>query len=173
MGIDWAPGKGPKTRRLAEARFHQLLHLQTMAASEDLFLETARKEVPEAWHTLEMDVEAEGPKEKVTLYLDRAVIAMFRKMGKGYQARINRILETWMQMKMAEKAVFRRDVMAAVDDARAGKNRPDVGARMMKEYEKLVEMWAYEEGWQDAVRRMGEGGPVREPCSSVDTQGTA
>ena len=65
---------------------HQLLFLEAMTRDE-LFLETARKEIPEAWHTLEMDVEAEGPKEKVTLYLDRAVIQMFRKMGKGYQAR--------------------------------------------------------------------------------------
>lgn len=157
MSIDWAPGKGPKTRKLAEARFHQLLYLQTLASSEDYFLETARKEVPEAWHTLEMDVETERPKEKVTLYLDRAVLAMFREMGKGYQGRINRILETWMQMKMAEKAAFRLEVVDAVTDAREGMTREDVGERMMQHYEKMVEHWAYEEGWQDAVKALGEG----------------
>ena len=157
MGVNWTPGKGPKTRKLAEARFHQLLFLQSMAASEDLFLETARKEVPEAWHTLEMDVEAEGPKEKVTLYLDQAVIRMFRSMGKGYQGRINRILETWMQMKMAEKAVFQKEVMDAVEDAREGKNREDVGERMLQHYEKMVEHWAYNEGMLDAMKVMGEG----------------
>lgn len=157
MSIDWAPTKGPKTRKLAKARFHQLLYLQTLAASEDFFLETARKEVPEAWHTLEIDVETTGPKEKVTLYLDRAVARMFRAMGKGYQGRINRILETWMQMKMAEKMVFRKEVTQAVTEARAEMVRPDVGERMKEEYEKLHQHWAYLEGWQDAVKAMGEG----------------
>ena len=156
MSIDWAPGKGPKTRKLAEARFHQLLYLQSMAASEDLFLETARKEVPDAWHTLEMDIEAEGPKEKVTLYLDRAVIRMFRQMGKGYQGRINRILETWMQMKMAEKACFQREVVEALRDAREGKKREDVSDKMLGYYKEMMEHWAYEEGWADAMKAMGE-----------------
>ena len=31
MSIDWVPTKGPKTKRLAEARLHQLLYLQTLA----------------------------------------------------------------------------------------------------------------------------------------------
>lgn len=73
------------------------------------------------------------------------------------QARINRILETWLQMKMAEKAVFRRDIVQAVADAREGKNRPDVDERMMEMYEKMVEVWAYNEGWADAEKRMGKG----------------
>lgn len=154
MSINWVPTKGPKTKRLAEARLHQLLFLQTMASSDDIFLETARKEIPEAWHTLEMDVETRPPKEKVTLYLDRAVIAMFRKMGEGYQGRINRILETWMQMKMAEKAVFQKEVMEAVGEAREERDRPEVGEFMQREYAKLVEHWAYEEGRQDALKRV-------------------
>ena len=37
----------------------------------------------------------------ISAYLDRAVVRCFRAMGGGYQARINRILETWVQMKMA------------------------------------------------------------------------
>lgn len=149
MGVNWVPAKGPKTKRLAEARFYQLLYLQNLASYEDVFLETARKEIPEAWHTLEMDVEAEGPKEKVTLYLDRAVARMFRHMGKGYQARINRILETWLQMKIAEKGALVKDAMEALDEAREDKNRPEVGEKMKAEYEKLVEHWAYQEGLRD------------------------
>lgn len=157
MSIDWVPTKGPKTRRLAEARMHQLLFLEAMARDE-LFLETARKEIPEAWHTLEMDVETEGPKEKVTLYLDRAVIAMFRKMGKGYQARINRVLETWLQMRIAEKAVLRKEMMEAVGEARDDAERPEVGDEMQKLYTKTLESAAYAEGFADAVRRYeGEG----------------
>lgn len=157
MGIDWAPTKGPKSRKLAEARFHQLLFLQTLASSEDEFLQTARKEVPDAWHTLEMDVETEAPKVKMTLYLDRAVATMFRRMGKGYQGRINRILETWMQMKMAEVSAFRIHVMDALKDAREGRKREDVSERMMEHYAEMLEHWAYDEGWQDGQRALREG----------------
>ena len=153
MTADWMPTKGPKTRRLAEARFYQLLFLSNVMESNDVFFEVARKEIPEAWQTLEMDVETEAPKEKVTLYLDRAVITMFRKMGKGYQGRINRVLETWLQMKIAEKGELRKRVMERVRDAREDKNREDVGDKMQAEYETLVEEWAYMEGFQDAVRR--------------------
>ena len=157
MSIDWVPAKGPKTKRLAEARMHQLLFLEAMTRDE-LFLETARKEIPEAWHTLEMDVDVEGPKEKVTLYLDRAVIQMFRKMGKGYQARINRVLETWLQMRIAEKAVLRKEMMDAVGEAREDAKRPEVGDGMQKLYAKTLESVAYAEGFADAVRRYeGEG----------------
>lgn len=42
-------------------------------------------------------------KEKVTLYLDRSVARCFRGMGRGYQARINQLLRTWMQMKIARE----------------------------------------------------------------------
>lgn len=157
MITDWMPTKGPKTRRLAEARFYQLLFISNMLDSDTVFLDVARKEIPDAWHTLEMDVEVEAPKEKVTLYLDRAVIAIFRKMGKGYQARINRILETWLQMRMADKAQFQRRVMARVQDARDDRDREDVGDKMKDEYEKLVDEWAYLEGFRDAMAREGKG----------------
>ncbi len=154
MSIDWMPTKGPKTKRLAEARLHQLLYLQALASSDEVFLETARKEIPEAWHTLEMDLDVRPKKEKVTLYLDPAVIAMFRKMGQGYQARINRILETWMQMKMAEKAALKKEAFEAMAEAREDRDRPEVGVFMKEQYAKLVEHWAYEEGWQDALKRV-------------------
>ena len=92
----------------------------------------------------------------MTLYLDRAAIAMFRKMGTGYQARINRILETWLRMKMAETAVFRKEVIEAVGDARADARREDVGEGMQELYAKVLGHWAYEEGFRDGVERGGE-----------------
>ena len=151
MSTNWVPTKGPKTRRLAEERLHHLMFMQAMN-NDMAFLETARKEIPDAWHTLEMDVETEAPKVKMTLYLDKAVAAMFRKMGQGYQARINRILETWMQMKMAEKAVFQREIIDHMEAAREDKEREDVSDRMLEQYAKLIEHWAYEEGWADAMK---------------------
>ncbi len=156
MSLDWVPTKGPKTKRLAEARMHQLLFLEAMTRDE-VFLETARKEIPEAWHTLEMDVETEAPKEKVTLYLDRAVIQMFRKMGKGYQARINRVLETYMQMRIAERAGLQKEITEALEEARADAKRPEVGQEMKKIYAKVLETAAYAEGFADAKRRYEKG----------------
>ena len=155
MGGDWMPTKGPKTRRLAEARFYQLLFMENMMNSDTAFLDVAEKQVPEAWHSLEMDIEAEGPKEKVTLYLDARIIAVFRKMGKGYQARINRILETWLQMRMAEKPALQKRLMERVMEARADKDREDVSDGTVRLYEQMLESWAYEKGFKDAMR-LGE-----------------
>jgi len=60
-------------------------------------------EIPDAWHTLEADLDVTEPKEKVTLYLDCSVARFYRAMGKGYQARINRLLATWAQMHIARE----------------------------------------------------------------------
>ncbi len=62
-----------------------------------------REQFPLEWHTLEADLNVAEKKEKVTLYLDRSVARCFRGMGKGYQARINQLLRTWMLMKIARE----------------------------------------------------------------------
>ena len=59
--------------------------------------------IPDSWHTLEQDVEVAAKKQKVTLYLDAPVVRFYRAMGNGYQERINRLLSTWMNMKMADE----------------------------------------------------------------------
>ena len=53
----------------------------------------------------------------MTLYLDRSVAKAFKAMGQGYQARINRILETWLQMRMAEKPALQKRLMERVKEA--------------------------------------------------------
>lgn len=58
---------------------------------------------PSAWHTITADLDCHEPKEKLTLYLDKSVARTFKAMGKGYQGRINRILQTWLAMKMANQ----------------------------------------------------------------------
>ena len=63
---------------------------------------TLRDEVPEAWHTLEYDLDVWEPKVKVTLWLDKSVAQFYRGMGRGYQARINRILALYAHMKIAK-----------------------------------------------------------------------
>ncbi len=65
-----------------------------------------KHQIPEAWHVLEHDLDVQEKKVKVTLWLDQSVAKYYRAMGRGYQARINRILGTYAQMQMADLARF-------------------------------------------------------------------
>lgn len=90
-----------KTQRLARERF--LYHFALKSVDFDRHVaDYIRKEIPDAWHMLEADIDVEEPREKVTLYLDRSVVRVFRAMGKGYHRRINHLLATWVQMKAGE-----------------------------------------------------------------------
>ncbi|WP_270727360.1 BrnA antitoxin family protein [Shimia sp. Alg240-R146] len=89
-----------KTQRLAQAK---LARNMLLLNSESWLPAALREDIPEAWHTLEIDLDVEEPKEKVTLYLDQSVAKFYRAMGKGYQARVNRLLATWAQMKIADE----------------------------------------------------------------------
>ena len=143
---------GTKTRRMAEARFHQLLYYASHENND--FLEEAKREVPEAWLTLELDMETAAPKKKVSLYLDEAVVKMYRAMGPGYQGRINRILETWMQMKIAEKTEMYRDLLDQLEAD--GIARLEDGAPEAVIADKtLAENWAYNEGLRDGLALLG------------------
>ena len=97
-----------KTQRLARDRLMaDLIHLHR----DGWIAARLAEEVPDAWHTLEADLDVTEPREKVTLYLDRSVARFYRGMGRGYQARINRLLRTWAHMKIAEEV--RLDVYLA------------------------------------------------------------
>jgi uncharacterized protein (DUF4415 family) len=89
-----------KTERIARDRL--TFHMWHWMNDDDAVEEELRKITPRAWATLELDIDCDEPKEKVTLYLDRTVARSFKMMGKGYQARINRLLATWLQMRAAE-----------------------------------------------------------------------
>ncbi len=92
--------RGTKSQRLAREALSRNLLLLT---AEAWLPEALREDVPEAWHRLEYDVDVQEPKQKVTLYLDQSVARFYKAMGKGYHARINRLLATWAQMKIAEE----------------------------------------------------------------------
>lgn len=89
-----------KTQRIAQERLmHDMIYLM-----QDTWVpKQVAEEVPEAWHTLEHDLDVTEKKEKVTLYLDASVAKFYRAMGKGYQRRINRLLGTYAHMKVAEE----------------------------------------------------------------------
>jgi len=65
----------------------------------DVSLELARI-VPQAWHTLEHDLDVWEEKVKITLRLDKSVAQFYRAMGQGCQARISRILALWAHMQI-------------------------------------------------------------------------
>ncbi len=91
--------KGTKTERLFHERF-----IRNLRAYEDegtLEFEM-RDKIPEAWVTLEYDVDVTERKVKISLRLDESVAKYYRAMGIGYQARINRILATYAQMRIAK-----------------------------------------------------------------------
>ena len=61
-------------------------------------------------------MECSEPKEKITLYLDRSVVRLFRAMDRGYQGRINRLLSTWAQMKIAGEVALEDKLKARLAD---------------------------------------------------------
>jgi len=91
-------GRLTRTQRMAHERL--LLNLRELE-NEDELAYMIRDLIPEAWATLEADVDVEEPKTRITLRLDTSVARFSRAMGPGYQARINRVLATFAQMRMA------------------------------------------------------------------------
>lgn len=61
-----------------------------------------KEHIPEAWDTLEKDVDVFEKKVQITIRLDESVAKYFRATGPGYQARINRVLATFAQMRIAQ-----------------------------------------------------------------------
>lgn len=93
----------PRRSNTQESARNALLRNLTYLMRETWIPTTIAEEIPEAWHTLMLDLDCCEEKEKVTLYLDRSVVRFFRAMGQGYQARINRLLATYLQMHLARE----------------------------------------------------------------------
>jgi hypothetical protein len=89
-----APGKRDRI-----ARKRLFTHL-TLLKDDGPDWRTLLQDVPEAWPLIRQDVDVDEPKEKVTLYPDRSVAKVFRAMGVGHQARMNRVLATWAGLHM-------------------------------------------------------------------------
>ncbi|SPH25108.1 hypothetical protein DEA8626_04145 [Defluviimonas aquaemixtae] len=95
------PARFTQTRSARMARARLARHLQGFDDDMKLWWRVQAL-VPEAWATVEEDIDCEEEKVKVTLRLDASVAKLFRAMGKGYQARINHILATYARMRMGE-----------------------------------------------------------------------
>ena len=99
-----------------------------------------------------MDYDIVEKKEKLTLYLDESVAKVFKAMGNGYQARINRILATWVQMKMAEMRELEIDYMDALDTTRSEREAADPEDLSARRKRSVEEHWAYLQGVKDGGR---------------------
>jgi hypothetical protein len=108
-----------KTEQYAVDRFYN----RTSELRDDpLSVYDLKKLIPKAWFTLDQDLPVTEPKVKITLRLDQSVIDFFRATGPGYQTRINRLLATYAQMKIAqvenenaELAAFRKSLRMGID----------------------------------------------------------
>ena len=116
--------KGPLSRGKAVDRLRHTLRAQM---DDDRVISDLEDTIPDAWALLEADVPCEGPKVKVTLYLDAPTATFFRAMGKGYQERINRLLMVYAQAKIAEsrwfEAAARRELADSLRDLRDARER--------------------------------------------------
>ena len=88
-----------KTRQLMIERM--LLNLEHLKLEDKLDYHVQAL-VPEAWDTLEQDVDVVEKKTKLTVYLDASVAQFYQAMGKGFHGRINRVLATFAQMRIAQ-----------------------------------------------------------------------
>ena len=70
-----------KSERIAQDKLRRYLY---EAHLEDPLDSQLRREVPDAWHTLEQDLDVTEKKVKLTLMLDASVAKVFRAMGRGY-----------------------------------------------------------------------------------------
>ncbi len=107
------------TRSERIARDRLIYHIWRMDRDLEISDHMLRENVPDAWHTILEDFDCEEPKEKVTLYLDRSVAKVFRAMGRGYQARINRILQSWIQLRASNLMEVERNLVKRMGEAHA------------------------------------------------------
>lgn len=92
------PGR-TKTARLAYERFMGTIRDHEYDGNVPYWV---NDHVPEAWDTLEQDVDVIEKKVRVTMRVDESVAKFYRAMGPGYQARMNRVLATFAQMRIAQ-----------------------------------------------------------------------
>lgn len=100
--------------RAKRRRSKSLTELERLQSISDLELEAAVASDPDEagmvvdWSSARVVVP--GPKETMTIRLDRDVLEFFKKSGRGYQTRINAVLRSFMdhELKQPRKSKFPR-----------------------------------------------------------------
>lgn len=112
--------RGTKAQRQAEER---LIRNLRALQEESVLVYAVRATCPAAWEILEADRDVAEPRVAITIRIEKGVAAFYKAMGRGGQARINRILATWAQRRIAEIAALEAEVAAWEPDP-----APDDGA---------------------------------------------
>lgn len=76
-----------------DARTQMMYELE--ALQTDLFINWRDKSLPQDWTGMDLDDPVERHKTRVTMRMDSDMLAWFRKLGPGYQSRVNRVLRVY------------------------------------------------------------------------------
>lgn len=85
----------------------EMRELEVMAVTYDA--------IPEGWWRLERDMPPSPKKEQISIRIDEDVMAFFRGYGHGHQTRINKVLRTYMQARLAKVLTSAKDKTAEGD----------------------------------------------------------
>ena len=83
------------TKAQETARANLTVELKKL--QEDFYQDWVNSSLPEMWNEIPLMHPMNPDKVKVTLTLDEDMIKWFRKLGRGYQARVNSILRVYWQ----------------------------------------------------------------------------
>ncbi|WP_299131274.1 BrnA antitoxin family protein, partial [uncultured Amaricoccus sp.] len=59
--------------------------------------------VPEEWYRIEREVPVRAKKARVTAAFDADLVRWYQSLGHGYQARMNRVLRTYMLLVISKE----------------------------------------------------------------------
>ena len=92
-----------RKRSLAEERAYVALMIELDRQRRDFnAMKLCWDQMPKEWARIEAEVPVRPRKTKLTAAFDADMVRWFRSMGHGYQARMNRILRTYMLATVAK-----------------------------------------------------------------------
>lgn len=95
----------------AERSLHELI----TDIQSDMTEDWIKGSLPKDWQELDTSHPIERPKTKVTLRLDSEMLKWFRKLGPGYQRRINDVLMIYWIAVLSGKVVRHKEEVAEAD----------------------------------------------------------
>ena len=109
--VDLILGPEEKVRRTkAEAQLYRDM-IAVMKESREEFEERMLKieHIPPEWRDMDRIAPVKPKKTKLTIHIDEDVVRFFRKLGRGYQGRINAVLRAYM-LAVTSREIRRREV---------------------------------------------------------------
>lgn len=103
--------------------------------------------LPKEWHDIAIE-QGPGPKTKVSLYVDARVLKFFRATGKGWQGRVNLVLEAYVLARAASavRGVERFDLRRSAEKERVDGPPPGWGQTLKDETYWTSGAWREDEG---------------------------